>query len=490
MKKLLLAASIFLLLAAASCGREAQEGNNNEYIHEYIHAPQQEYEPPQEAPPQEYEPQESPPAEYTPLILPQFSVPMDVAERYFSQAQALFDEDGGALWGFPFHVPIIIADPTTRHAAANRPDPEGFFACYGGVDFGVLPEDFSLFAVVTVIHDFGGERWVVVPLDTVMRSSLAERRRHIAHYAMHWHQHCPDFFGGVIGFANTHMNEKQARISIRLEINALIGAFRATGEARRNTVIDALSIRAARRQQFDSAVDENRLETLEGLAQFTEWAMTTTSQAQLLGLMEGFTNSVRYAGLERMFGYLSGAMYAFLLKETDKAWTENLTIDTDLGQLLKEAMGIDELRPLNEVNLTRYGYTEIAAEEYVWAATQAALLAQITTLFIDNPTLQLHEEDIGETRASISGHFFTVAIPNFNSIWQGDIEIVGSFGQLNVRNGHVVSHGFLYDRFLMVTAQGLEVDGSRISGNTWTMTLNEGYMLLPDGDNFRIVREL
>jgi len=257
------------------------------------------------------------------------------------------------------------------------------------------------------------------------------------------------------------MNEEQARVSIRLEINALIEAFRRTGEGWQTAVHDALVMRNHRRSTFDSATPENRLETLEGLAQFTEWALPTTSRTQTLEFMEGFSHSVRGAGLERMFGYLSGAMYAFLLMETDMPWTESLHFDMDLGQLLKEAMGIDELRPFGEVNLLRYGYEVIAAEERDWPETQAELLERITELFINQPTLRLHEDDIGETSWTISGHAFTVAIPGFNSVLNGNVEVTGSFGRLNVRNGYMVSHGFLYDRFLMVTAQDIEVEGNR-----------------------------
>lgn len=434
-------------------------------------------------------PADLPTLDHAPLATSSYSVPFDIAETFFAQAQTLFDEDGGVLWGFPFHVPIIVADPVTRDAAANRPDPEGYFICYDGVYFAVLPEDIPLSTFVTIISDFSGERWVIVPLGTVTRFNLAERRRHIAHYAMHWHQHCPDFFGGIIGFMNTHMNEEQARISIRLEITALIAAFRSPRDsaARLDAIHDALVIRAERRRIFDSAaLNENRLETIEGLAKFTEWALPGMSRTRLLEFMEGFPLSD--VGLESMFGYLSGAMYAFLLRETDKAWTEGINADTDLGQLLKEAMDIYDLRPFNEVNLNRYGYAAIAAEERIWTANQAELLERITELFVNQPTLRLYEDDIGEIGATLSGHVFTVAIPGLNSVWSGNVQITGSFGRLNVQRGYVGFHGFLYDRFQMVTAQDMEIDGNRVSGHTWTLELNNGYIIIPDGDNFKVVR--
>lgn len=43
------------------------------------------------------------------------------AARFFAAAQAIWDEDGGDLWGAPLHVPLVFACNLTRDGVTNRP---------------------------------------------------------------------------------------------------------------------------------------------------------------------------------------------------------------------------------------------------------------------------------------------------------------------------------------------------------------------------------
>lgn len=285
------------------------------------------------------------------------------AERYFAAVDAMFANDNGDLWGFELHVPIMFVDTDTQEVITNRPDPDGILTRHGEVYVGVLPYylDFSRLTY----EFFGGELWIIMPwqMSWFWMHELGFRRA-ISHKAIHWHQ-ITGTFGQLRGSCFDHLHAADIRISMRLEINALLRAFRTTGEEARLAFIhDALSIRYQRRQNFGTGVDENILEMAEGLAQYTEWSLTERSRGQIIDSMEGWAQSMLSNGNERMFGYLSGALYAFLLNETGETWKLDLSIAySDLGQLLKEAVGITELRDTSEIDLTQYRYYDITREE-------------------------------------------------------------------------------------------------------------------------------
>ena len=285
------------------------------------------------------------------------------AARYFAAVNELFDEDSGLLWGFKLHVPIMFVDTETREVIANRPDPSGRMTRQGAVYVGVLP-DYLDFDFMTYEY-FGGELWIIMPWQmSWFWHNERGFRRTISHKAIHWHQ-LNRTFGYLAPWCIDHMNDPEARISIQLEINALMQAFNTADEERRLSAInDALSIRAERRRIFDRGTDENRQEIMEGLAQYTEWILTSRTRSSILENMRNWARDMVGEGREREFFYLSGALYAFLLNETGVTWKPGLTLAySDLGQLLKEALGITELRDFNEIDLTKYGYNRIVQAE-------------------------------------------------------------------------------------------------------------------------------
>ena len=79
------------------------------------------------------------------------------------------------------------------------------------------------------------------------------------------------------------MDELNARISVMLEMNALLAALGATGDDRLLAVHDALSIRAERRRDNPGiATGENAFEINEGTAVYTDTRMTLRDMADII----------------------------------------------------------------------------------------------------------------------------------------------------------------------------------------------------------------
>src|SRR5579884_1947831 len=84
---------------------------------------------------------------------------LPLAQRYFHEAETLWRQDGGRLWGRPLKGPLLFVDPTTRQAVANQADAEGRLRREGSLFIGKLP------ATVTVANtatEWAGVQWIMV----------------------------------------------------------------------------------------------------------------------------------------------------------------------------------------------------------------------------------------------------------------------------------------------------------------------------------------
>ena len=203
------------------------------------------------------------------------SICIDTISYLFGRLDAILDADadGGYHWGVSLSGPVVIADAITRYAVANMPDVEGeILTKQGNYYVGRLPEGTLIGNTASF---FGDRRWGMVTWGLV--ESNADNLDFVVDILLHelFHAMQPDIFEGVrISYAPNppHMREVDSRISIGLEINALLHALRNTGDERLSAVHDALSIRAERRRlnDVDAALFENAFEIVEGTATYTQ----------------------------------------------------------------------------------------------------------------------------------------------------------------------------------------------------------------------------
>jgi hypothetical protein len=272
MKKfILIALTALLMMVISSCGRSDNNADDSYENGNY-------YETDNDEPDNS---KEEPPPTITidvPIInqvqlMPLFDS-LDIAAAYFAEARAIWDKDGGALWGVPLHAPFIIACTVTRQAAANMPDPEGIFQKEGDVYIGILPD--NVFIGATAI-DFAGIKWGIMPWGMVLaggHTGIMTTLHVIVHEAFHAMQ--PRIkAGGLSGYSSSEQEYMRtnldARVSVMLELNALIKAARANGDERTKAISDAISIRADRHRLHPQSVEfETSVEISEGLAVFTD----------------------------------------------------------------------------------------------------------------------------------------------------------------------------------------------------------------------------
>jgi len=422
-------------------------------------------------------------SQYTPEPIEQVTPPPaartyfspELAAQFLSEVEAVWDADNGALWGIPLHAPLIIANHLTHQAVANMPDYGSIFTYQDGMYTGFLPENIFVGGTQT----FGGRTWYVVSWSSYMLYSADDklmRLRTMTHGGFHALQ--PGIMGSG-GGAPTHLDTLDWRPYTFIEMNALLVALESTGDERLTAMHDALSIRAARQQDLARGQINSEVmhEISEGTAQYTEYMLNMEMPEVLADIRQWIDEGLGKSYAWLTFGYFGGAMYSMLLSEMNADWKTNVRFNTNLGDLLMDAVGITELSPLEAIDLSRYEYERIMAAEQAWFELRDSIAENARMIFAaDSSVLNLPftgELPFGELNQVSIGQ---------GLVLHGTFEFVGEFGTLSITNGYFL---YWHNR---VCASDIEINGNHITGSYWELTLNDGFEVVQERNNFTVQR--
>jgi len=425
----------------------------------------------------------------------------ETAANIFMRIEAILDADGGELWGADLHGPIVFADAESRYAVANMADIGGeIFVPYGNLYVGRIPDDIRISSYNV---EFGGRRWSMVSWGWVLNHLNEPQRLMLSILHKNFHAKQPYIFEGERSWYDTsYVEELDVRITLRLEINALLSALRAVAEGDRQETLEsirnALSIRAERhRNHPDFTAHDATFEVVEGTAVFTEVML-------MFGTLEERINYLEMQMYEepdlQMFGYNTGALYALLLYEIGVDWRAGFSWEADLSAIMREAAGLDEVILFNEIHLERYGYSAIRLAEEAWQIEMERLTQEAKDAFSGSLLFlysrgEFNDWDL-DVRLLYPEWFMpanydlldygrddvvwrpTDAFGNPNltgTVFYGDFIYTGYFGELEVTGGHILLWHLMWRH--SVPAHGVEVSGNIVRGDNWVLTLNEGFEL-------------
>ncbi|MDR2168146.1 MAG: hypothetical protein LBE35_09915 [Clostridiales bacterium] len=251
-----------------------------------------------------------------------------------------------------------------------------------------------------------------------------------------------------------------------------------------------MSIRAERRQNHTlQARQENSFEIAEGLALFTDTALILDGLEEMLDSLEDMVQGIAGNGGLSSFGYWTGALYSLLLQEVGADWTGGIRGNTDLAELLRNELNINELRDFNQINLELYGYSEIVATESAWLARVDEIRQGAVDSFAGNPILLLDGAVTYDSHTR--DNFFMEVFWFFEQgnlpqmVLYGSFTMTGAWGEIALNEGYTRHQDFGH----WVSAADMEIDGNIVRTPTWTLELNEGFEVQNVGINsYRIRR--
>ncbi len=404
----------------------------------------------------------------------------DKALQYFKGIKEICNRDNGTLWGENLYGPLMFVDRTTRKITANMPDMEGLLKGRDGVFTGLYPKEVL---ISNTPLNFGGTLFAITPLPP------EEDDYRIKTQAIHSLFHRIQRISGISssGYNTNNMDEKEARLWIKLEWKALRKALNTTGEERQLALRDALIFRGANRELYQkNSNDENMFENYEGLATFTYTMLCSQSPEEFKSrIFEDLDRIYSMQSYSRSYGFIHGALYASLLKDKGFDFPKIKTNDFDLGKAVKELYNIELPAICRDVAGSLAVNYDIEAinkeEEQRLADIKESIHKQISTftekpvvfLELESPYFDFEPEDI---------HSLDTLGTLYNSIRVSD-----NWGRLTVnKGGCLVSNNF---KFLRITARGFKADQNHISGEDWVLILNNDWELVAVNQNY-FVRKL
>jgi len=369
----------------------------------------------------------------------------------------------------------MIVDRTSRDIIANQPDKEGLLKEKDGIYTGSYPSEL-------LVNDgpvtYGGILFAMISLPR------EEDEYRIKTRAIRALFHRFQMVEGIIPsrYNTKYMDEKEARLWIKLEWKALKNALNAEGEERQLAIRDALIFKGSSRELYQKyANDEDRFETYEGLATFTYTLLCTNSaEENRTRLFENLNRIYFMRSYARSFGFIHGALYANLLN--DKGFNfRDIQIDSfNLGNTVRELYDIELPAICRDVAgslAVNYDIESIMKEEEERLSDiQARIHRQVSTftekpvvfLELESPYFDFEPEDINplDTLGTL-----------YNSIRVSD-----NWGKLTVdRIGCLVANNFTY---LRISAKGVKEDRNHITGEGWNLILNSEWKLVEVNQNF------
>jgi hypothetical protein len=399
------------------------------------------------------------------------------ASQSFHDIENICDRDNGALWGKHLYGPIMFVDRISRKIVANFPDKEGLLKEKDDVYTGLYPKE-NMINNGTVI--FGGSKFAMVPMpkeeDDYRINSQA------IHSLFHSFQESSEIIPACYNTSN--MDEKEARLWIKLEWKALRKALKSKGGECHLAIRDALIFRGANRELYHKyADDENQFENHEGLATFTYTMLTSESREEYdTRLFKFLDRNYAMQSYSRSYGFIHGALYATLLYDKGFDFTKITTNNFDLGNAVKELYDIvlpEICRDVAGSLAVNYNVDAINKEEALrLTEIKERVHKQISTftekpvvfLELESPYFDFEPEDIH-------------SLDTLGTLYPS-IRVSDNWGKLTVnKGGCLVSHNF---KSLRINAKGFKKDKNHVEGEGWVLILNKNWELIIVNQNYFI----
>ncbi|TAL80767.1 MAG: hypothetical protein EPN88_00945 [Bacteroidetes bacterium] len=397
------------------------------------------------------------------------------ASQYFKSIENLCTRDNGRLWGKNLFGPLMFVDRPSRRIVANQPDNEGLLKGKDGIYSGFYPKELI---INNAPVKFGGVLFAMTPLPP------QEDDYRIKTQAIHSLFHRFQETRGIpfASYNTINMDEKEARLWIKLEWKALRKALNSHGEERQLAIRDALIFRGSNRELYQKfASDENRVEAYEGLATFTLTMFCTKSPEEYkTKLFEYLDRIYNMSSFARSYGFINGALYATLLYDKGFDFQKIQLDNIDLGKAVKELYNIELpviCRDVGGSLAVNYNIDAIIKEEETRRADIQDRIHRLISTFTEKPVvfLELESPYFGFEPEDIH------PLDTLGTLYSS-MRISDNWGKLTVdKGGCLVSNNY---KFLRITAKGFKTEKNHISGEGWQLIMNSNWELVPVEQNY------
>ncbi|APA93327.1 hypothetical protein [Myroides sp. ZB35] len=408
-------------------------------------------------------------------------------QRMLEQANVCFDEFKHAaeqhksLWNIDLYGPILLIDSETRTIYANEEDKENKLKPEGGVYIGTLPKNIN---IANTAIEWEGKRWAMIMLP--LSDNVQNRINLLSHESFHRVQ--PTLGFKLNNTDNNHLDQKEGRVYLRLELEALKQAIQAHSLKERNKHLTAaLSFRKYRQSLYnESSTTENNLELNEGIAEFTGLMVSNRTKKETADhVSKEIDDFFKNATYIRSFAYHTIPVYGYLLSQQDKEWNKKINTTTNLTDYFIKVWNIQIPNNLEStVNQlkSKYNGAFIIEQEVERDVKIKKIIATYKAQFVENPHFEIKFEKMNISFNPSS----LVALEDKGTVYP-TMRISDKWGILTVEKGALMSPN--WDRLSITNPT--KVEENKVFGDGWILELTEHYKVEQNKDdlNYRLVKK-
>lgn len=374
------------------------------------------------------------------------------------------------LWDKDLYGSVILINPKTREFFANEPDLEGILKRNGTIYSGILPAAVN---IANTAVNWGGKRWAMIMLP--LPESKENRINLLAHESFHSIQ--PSLGFTLNNAENNHLDQKEGRIYLRLELEALKQAILSNSEKEmKQHLTDALTFRKYRNTVYKGSENtENLLELNEGIAEFTGLIVSGRNKDQTRSyFLNGIDNFMKNPTFVRSFAYYTIPVYGYLLYQKDPDWNKKIDARTNLTGYFIKAFDMriqTDLQKEVEKRSDHYNGQSIIKEETDREEQTKRLIAEYKLKFIQQPHFEIKFEKMNvsfDPRNIVPVEDQGTVYPN--------IRITDLWGILTVEKGALMSPS--WDKISI--SKPVKTENKKVSGDGWILELTDGYTITKD----------
>jgi len=393
----------------------------------------------------------------------------DTAAAYFEEVKVATTQNMD-LWNIDLYAPLLLVDRVSRMAYANDSDTAGLLEKHGAIFQGSLPKTINISNTSLV---WNGKRWAMAMLPLPLKKE--ERINFLAHELFHRAQ-------ALLGFeaynpTNDHLDKKEGRVYLRLELEALKKALSAQEWSEiKQHLTNALLVRKLRHTLFPGADStENLLELNEGLTEYTGAMISGRNRTQMIehfvASIDGFMKDPSYI---RSFAYQTIPVYGYLLSRSDYGWNKGISKSTNLSDFLMGVFGIrfpDDLKGRTAAIKGNYNGDAIEREEVSRETRIAQQIHHYKQIFLEEPHFDIFLE-----RMNMSFEYQNISSLEDKGVVYPVIRITDVWGILDVKNGALISPEWNKATISAPTVLQEKI----LRGDGWELELDENYFVQKD----------
>jgi hypothetical protein len=399
----------------------------------------------------------------TDLSIGQNKISTDTIRLYFQEIKANTDYYKD-LWNKDLYGPILFVDPKSRIVYSNFPDSVGILKQDDEIYSGILPNTVN---IANTAINWSGKLWAMIMLP--LPENKQERLDLLSHELFHRSQ-------PVLGFkmnnpANNHLDQKDGRVYLRLELEALRQALVAKSKSEINrNLTNALYFRNHRYSIYqDAKSSENLLELNEGLAAYTGIFMSGRDNKQIQDYFENrIAEFQNYPTFVRSFAYLTIPLYGTLLSKSHKYWNKQIDNNTNMTDFFIKSFKIHIPDNIDAEIISQYGLAKINTDETNRDEKIKHLRAEYKSKFVEQSHLEIRLEKISVSFDPRN----IMPIEGYGTVYP-TLTLSDSWGILTVSNGALL--GTNWDK--ITVSEPILINRDKVVGNGWTIDLNNGYFV-------------